>query len=157
MLHAARVMFKQAYCHLLLVTGCCQLPRWWSSWCFAHSAVESILHRAVWYPHVTNTLSVAILPTWDWSSVQGIRMALSTLHAAEAATSARCACTPMPTNAGQPMARIVSQWCLPSCCVAWQVISIESNLHSVARPDLAGLLRQVQEREREKLRLTLSW
>lgn len=44
--------------------------------------------------------------------------------------------------------------------LAWsQVIAIESCLKSsaVARPDLAGLLRQVQELERDKLRLTLSW
>jgi hypothetical protein len=42
---------------------------------------------------------------------------------------------------------------------AVQVIAIESCLRSSAvdRPDLAGLLRQVQELERDKLRLTLSW
>jgi hypothetical protein len=40
-----------------------------------------------------------------------------------------------------------------------QVIAIESCLKSpaVGRADLAGLLRQVQELERDKLRLTLSW
>jgi hypothetical protein len=40
-----------------------------------------------------------------------------------------------------------------------QVIDIESQLKadSVQRPDLAGLLRSVQELERKKLQLTLSW
>jgi hypothetical protein len=39
------------------------------------------------------------------------------------------------------------------------VISIEARLKSAAvnRPDLAGLLRGVQEQERDKLKLTLSW
>lgn len=40
-----------------------------------------------------------------------------------------------------------------------QVISIESSLKSPAvnQPDLAALLRGVQEQERTKLKLTLSW
>jgi hypothetical protein len=47
------------------------------------------------------------------------------------------------------------------CCAvgAVQVISIESALKSadVNRPDLAALLRGVQDQERTKLKLTLSW
>lgn len=44
------------------------------------------------------------------------------------------------------------------CCVT-QVIHIESHLKepAVNRPDLAALLRGVQEQERQKLKLTLSW
>ncbi len=43
------------------------------------------------------------------------------------------------------------------CCP--QVIQIETALKSPAvnRPDLAALLRGVQEQERSKLKLTLSW
>jgi len=39
------------------------------------------------------------------------------------------------------------------------VIHIESHLKdpAVNRPDLAALLRGVQEQERQKLKLTLSW
>lgn len=52
----------------------------------------------------------------------------------------------------------VSQLLLSLHCAA-QVIAIEAQLRSdaVGRPDLAALLRQVQELERRKLQMTLSW
>ncbi|WIA34400.1 hypothetical protein OEZ86_012736 [Tetradesmus obliquus] len=58
------------------------------------------------------------------------------------------------------LAQLMAQHITPGfTAVSQQVIAIESCLKSsaVARPDLAGLLRQVQELERDKLRLTLSW
>jgi hypothetical protein len=47
----------------------------------------------------------------------------------------------------------------PPLLLTRQVIQIEGALKSaaVSRPDLATLLRRVQDTERQKLRLTLSW
>jgi hypothetical protein len=49
--------------------------------------------------------------------------------------------------------------CLSPVPARTQVIAIEAALKSagVGRPDLATLLRRVQEGERHKLKLTLSW
>ncbi|KAF6254058.1 DNA repair REX1-B-domain-containing protein [Scenedesmus sp. NREL 46B-D3] len=59
------------------------------------------------------------------------------------------------------LARLMAADITPGFAAVSQQVreAIESCLRSsaVGRPDLAGLLRQVQELERDKLRLTLSW
>eukprot|EP00775_Hariotina_reticulata_P008925 gene8925-9102_t len=56
-------------------------------------------------------------------------------------------------------AQLIQEMTPAFAALSRQVIDIELRLKgdAVQRPDLAGLLRSVQEQERKKLQLTLSW